>query len=668
MKQLQEIEVCGIAGIVSEKALREPGLLQEMNLLMRHRGPDDEGFVLCGEGQCRPYGGVDTVFKGGFAYSPKARLPPKEVFEVGLAQRRLSIIDLSPAGHQPMCNEDKTIWLVFNGEIYNYLELIPELAARGHEFVSKCDTEVVIHAYEEYGDECVKKFNGMFAILLWDASKNKLFVARDRFGVKPLYYTQKDGVTFFASEIKPLLLARREKPSPNDKIVFDYLTSGLLDHTTETFFEKVFQVPLSHYGAWEKGKLEFTRYYSVKKGKAECSDDECAQKFRELFVDSIKLRLRSDVPVGHCLSGGLDSSSIACASAKYLEKGKQKTFSAVYPGEKVDESLFIGEVIKQTRSDAHYVTPRGENLFDLVKKVIRAQEEPFGSTSIFAQWHVFKLAKENGVTVMLDGQGADEILAGYHTYFSYYFAELLTGLRLNRFLKEIGAYQKLHGKTSLYSKSGLLNVAASIALPFTPVWLRSAARAYARGGVSWLSPSFEKQFERTDYLKRNRGEFTSPFGANLHANLTSMVLPALLHYEDRNSMAFSIEARVPFLDYRLVDFAYSLPADQKIRGGVTKIVLRNAMKGILPEKIRERMDKIGFATPEDEWMRGPAAKEARQILASESFGGRKYFNQERVLREFDEFVAGKKNTGRVLWRFICLELWLREFFDETIGR
>ncbi|MGC9114318.1 MAG: asparagine synthase (glutamine-hydrolyzing) [Candidatus Micrarchaeia archaeon] len=655
--------MCGIAGIASETPFGEPQLLQQMNLLMRHRGPDDEGFLLCSDGECRHYGGVDTVFKGDFAYSPREKLPAKKDFEVGLAHRRLSIIDLSPAGHQPMCNEDGTIWLVFNGEIYNYLELIPELVAAGHKFVSQCDTEVIVHAYEEYGPECVKRFNGMFAILLWDARKKKLFIARDRFGVKPLYYTQKDGVTYFASEIKPLLLARKEKPQPNDRLVFDYLTSGLLDHLHETFFEGVFQVPQSHYGLWEDGKLEFKRYYSVKKGREKCSDEECARKFLELFVDSIKLRLRSDVPVGHCLSGGLDSSSIVCTSAKYLEKGKQKTFSAIYPGEKVDESSYIKEVVQLTRSDAHYTTPSGGDLFELIRKVMRSQEEPFGSTSIFAQWHVFKLARENGVKVMLDGQGADEILAGYHTYFAYYFAELLGGLKLKRFLNEVAAYQKLHGKSGLYSRKGLLNIAASIALPFVPVWLRSSARAYARGGTSWLATSFEKRFSHVDYMKRNRGEFSSPFGANLHANLTSMVLPALLHYEDRNSMAFSIEARLPFLDYRLVDYLYSLPADQKIRNGVTKFVLRNAMKGILPERIRARIDKIGFATPEDNWLLGEARNEVRSILASESFGKRKYFNQEKVLAGFDDFAAGRKKIGRLIWRFVCLELWLREFCD-----
>lgn len=623
--------MCGIAGIYSIKNNIDRDSLIKMTKVLSHRGPDDEGCYVDGN--------------------------------IGFGHRRLSIIDLSRAGHQPMSNEDGSVWITYNGEIYNYRELMAELKARGHIFKSRTDTEVIIHAYEEWGDGCLSRFNGMFSFAIWDGRTRRLFCARDRFGIKPFYYFY-DGRRFiFASEIKALLEDRSIERRPNNQIVYDFLVQAYLDHTDETFFEDIKQIPPSHYLIIDAGGIQIKRWWDIDETRkiSPIDDKQFAGMFYDLFEDAVRLRLRSDVPVGTCLSGGLDSSSIVCVANKLMFEGKredqiskrQKTFSSCFDLPEYDERGFINAVLKKTGAEANFVFPKGEELFDIISNIIWHQDEPFCSTSIVAQWHVMREASKK-VKVLLDGQGADELLAGYHGYFGALYSDLIRDLMLFKLLKELIYYKRHHHKFQPY-------VFSNIAKSFIPPYLISILRRRIKGDIGWLDKDFQRKYKRSfPFVQKFPGHFDNL----LYNILVKYGLPALLHYEDRNSMAFSIEARVPFLDYRLVEFMFSLPADQKLREGTTKIVLRNAMKEILPEEVRTRQDKMGFVTPEDIWFRTVAKDKILEIISSKSFQDRGYFNVGQIKKEFDANLSGEKNISNAIWRWINIELWFRRFFDK----
>ncbi len=622
--------MCGIVGIYQfSSEVVDIKILQKMSEVIHHRGPDDEGY-----------------------YFDK---------NIGLGHRRLSIIDLSPAGHQPMSNEDGSVWITYNGEIFNYVELMAELQDKGHVFKSKTDTEVIIHAYEEWGVECLSRFNGMFAFAIWDSKRKRLFCARDRFGIKPFYYFYDNKQFLFASEIKALLEDRSVERSPNQQIIYDFLVQAYLDHTDETFFKGIKQLLPAHYLLISNEKLEIKRWWDINETKRfdSLTDDGYASRFYELFEDAIRLRLRSDVPVGTCLSGGLDSSSIVCVANKLMFGKKdediserQKTFSSCFDLSEYDERVYINAVLEKTSAEANFIFPKAEELFDIISDIIWHQDEPFSSTSIVAQWYVMKEASKK-IKVLLDGQGADELLAGYHGYFGALYSDLIKNFRLIRLFKELIYYKKNHHKFQPH-------VFSNIARSFLPSYLVSILRGRIKGDISWLDTNFQKKYKRSFDLTN---KFPNHFDNLLYNILTKYGLPALLHYEDRNSMAFSIEARVPFLDYRLVEFMFSLPSEQKIRNGTTKVVLRNAMKDILPEKVRTRQDKMGFVTPEDIWFRTAAKDKILEIINSKSFKERGYLNINQVKMEFDAHCRGEKNISNTVWRWVNMELWLRHFFS-----
>jgi asparagine synthase (glutamine-hydrolysing) len=656
--------VCGIAGIID---LRDggiaPDLLTGMTHVMLHRGPDDRGYVLFSRKELE---GWDPIPLSSLDQPMKA-----ECFSLGLGHRRLSIIDLSAAGHQPMASQDGILWIIHNGEVYNYIEIRDELKGKGYRFRSNTDTEVILSAYAEWGEQCLDRFNGMWAFAIWDGRRNRLFCARDRLGIKPFYYFC-DGLKFlFASEIKAILEDRSIPRRPNHQIVMDYLIHGFMDHTEETFFQGVRQLPPAHYvmleregcGGWS---LKVTRWWDLDiQGRGEntsVGDEEYADRFYELLEDSIRLRLRRDVPIGSCLSGGLDSSSIVCLANKLIfddgliEKSlvgeRQKTFSSCFEETAYDEREFIEEVVAHTGVDANYTFPRGEDLFDELQRIVWHQDEPFGSTSVFAQWHVMKVAAERRVRVLLDGQGGDELLGGYHLYFFPYFADLIKSLRLKRLLEELDGYAKYHG----YSAYSGLKYGISLLMPSR---IKGLIKFLLGKGVPpWVAREFAR-FNRD--LKHPPDRFRSLMDRYGYHVLTKGTLPSLLRYEDRNSMANSIEARVPFLDYRLVEFLFSLPPSQKLRQGTTKVILRNSMKGILPEKVRARTDKMGFVTPEGLWFRTVAKGRAWEILTSKSFEERGYFNVKEIRKAFEEHITGRRDLGFTPWRWINLELWMRQF-------
>lgn len=605
--------------------------------IIDYRGPDDSGLKCC------------------------SKITSQNEF-FALAHCRLSIIDLSPAGHQPMSYANERYWIVYNGEIYNYKEIREELEALGHRFKSQTDTEVLLAAYAQWGKECLHRFNGMWAFVILDTETGLVFASRDRFGVKPLYYWfSPEGFLAFASEIKQFTVLPGWSAVLNGERAYDFLTFGLIDHTRETLFKGVFQIrggEATEFFAFNVPEtLPVYRWYNLKLEKFQGSLEEAATRFRALLTDSIRLRLRSDVPVGSCLSGGLDSSSIVCLVNDILrnsgDESVQKTFSAFSHEMRVDESQYVKEVVSCRNIESFSIYPEMKDLFRELDNIIWHQDEPFDSTSIFAQWNVFKLASQHHVKVMLDGQGADEMLGGYHYFFGIHFAGLLSKLKFFTLFKEIKAAQELHnyrvrsnlGQIMYYTLPGSLRGILDMILP-----QHGEAEDWFNLGSLTKNPGKSPFAE----IKCN-----DPFTDQCYSRFLTTNLPALLHWEDRNSMAFSIESRVPFLDYRLVEFSLSLPPGYKIRDGITKKVLRDAMRDYLPEKILNRSDKIGFAIPEEEWMRQQPdiwRKALEQAIAN-SHG----LVKSVALEHFDEFVRGERPFSQHIWRAICLGTWMRIF-------
>jgi len=644
--------MCGIAGIYDfgEKAV-PAGDLALMAETLSHRGPDDGGFALLAENprECRFFPADDSPLPG-----VEARC--------GFAHRRLSIIDTSKRGVQPMSDESGEVWITYNGEIYNYLELRGELEALGHRFRTRTDTEVLLGAYIEWGISCLDRLNGMWAFAIWDTRRRRLFLARDRFGIKPLYYTLKGNVLVFASEPKALLKTRYVSADPDGRALADYLVHSRVDCFDWTFFRDIKRLQPGCFfdiGFGDGRPPEPVRWWNLAESLAAPprSDEECAEKFLELFTSSVRLRLRSDVPVGTCLSGGLDSTSVVCVARPWLEEGNQKTFSAVFgPSFGEDESEFIDEVVDFADVENHRVTPSAETLMNEIEKIVYVQDEPFNSTSQYSQFKVFELARSLGTTVTLDGQGADEELAGYHYLFPVHFAGLVLGGDPVRAFREFSAYRSRTGaaftRAFPAAAAGFLSHRAMI---------RWANRYDPGRDVSWVGGEYVRTArgirapEPPDGFDRLTGR--------LYELFTVSSLPALLRYEDRNSMAFSVEARLPFMDYRLVSYVFSLPASQKINDGWTKYVLRNATRGVIPESIRTRTDKIGFAVPEGEWFRREMLPFIRDIFDSRTARNRGLYDVPRLLELVDANAAGKVDAGRAVWRALNCELWFRRFVD-----
>jgi asparagine synthase (glutamine-hydrolysing) len=614
--------MCGLCGVVALGRPPETETVAAMAAALDHRGPDGDGAW------------ADEGVAFGF--------------------RRLAIIDLSDAGRQPFASDDGALRLIHNGEVYNYRELRRELEGHGHAFRSQTDTEVILHAYERWGDRCVERFNGMWAFALWDGRKRRLFCSRDRFGVKPFYYRW-DGSRFaFASELKAF--AAEGELRPHLPAVRDYVEQGYVDHTDETFFDGIRKLPPAHSLLLDDRGLRVERHW---RPESRDEPDDAAEEVRELFLDAVRLRLRSDVAIGTCLSGGIDSSAIVVAVDHLLRTeaenarpvgDRQRTFTAYFEEAGFDERPYAEAVVERTRSQPHWTTFDANELIDVLPGIVRSQDEPFGSTSIVAQWFVMREAKRAGLTVMLDGQGADEIFAGYHGYFGPHFADLLRGGRLGELRRELAGYRSLHGASAA-------TAAVALARPFLPERVRWAARGRVRGGAALVHEDLPRNGAPAQN-GRYRGGYLS---RQMQLILMRRGLPELLHYEDRNSMAHSLEARVPFLDYRLVELMLSLPASELIERGRTKNVLRRALGDLLPPVVRDRVDKLGFVTPEATWLRGPLGDLAADAFASREFRERGFVNAGAAARRLDRHRRGELTAGNELWRALCVELWAREF-------
>ncbi len=662
--------MCGISVIINYNARDALGFIQSMSRMVRHRGPDDEGFVFfCAKGaNGEAYGGEDTppeCYTSNYAYAPQKKFlgqAPSGAF-MALAHRRLSILDTSPAGHQPMCTDDQRYWIVYNGEVYNYLELRKELTELGVTFYSQSDTEVILNAYRHWGRNCLHHFNGMFAFVLYDNIEEKIFIARDRFGIKPLYYwISPYGFLALASEIKQFTILPGWHARLNGQRAYDFLNRGLLDHTDETFFANVRQIKGGEYAECGmndlKNGISISRWYHLAPRAFTGKLEDAADVFRQLFEDSVRLRLRSDVPIGSCLSGGLDSSAIVCTTNKILREhcgpGLQKTFSARTKVKLFDEGDFIQEAVAKTRVDAYHTYPLLDELFDTVVTIIWHQDEPFNSTSIYFQWHVFKLAAQHGVKVMLDGQGADESLAGYHGFFAPRFAGLFRTLRWASLWREIIQTKRLHGFNQLYAVIQTLNI-------LLPGFLRQVLMKLVEnvhGNPSWLNMDVLGA-DNIDPVAARRATCSSVDQLS-YSQLTATHLPMLLHWEDRDSMAHSIESRVPFLDYRLVEFLLGLPEDYKLSQGITKRVLRESMCGILPEKIRTRLDKVGFVTPEEIWIKATAPDTFRSELRRAIDMSRGILN-DNAMKKLEGIISSRKPFSFLIWKLISFGHWMEKF-------
>lgn len=667
--------MCGIGALYSPTRALDPEWLRSMQQAVRHRGPDDEGLVLFHgpDAEPLPLGGPDTpadAYSSSLPYAP-SREPTAAPAHLALCHRRLSILDLSVAGHQPMCSPDRACWVVHNGEIYNYIELREELMALGHAFATQTDTEVILAAYRAWGRDCLARLNGMFAFVLFDRDRGRLLAARDRFGVKPLYYwIAPDGQLALASEIKQFSVLPGWRPKVNGQRAYDFLNWAVKDHTDETLFEGVFQLrggealefDLRAGGtgaAAGGGRLKTRRWYELKPRPWSGSLEDAGRELRSLFTDSVRLRLRADVPVGSCLSGGLDSSSIVCALNALLRaqdaQALQKTFSACSTVKRFDERDYIDEVVRQTGTDGHYAYPRFDELLPALDRITWHHDEPFGSTSMYAQWRVFELAAGARVKVMLDGQGADEQLAGYPNYFGTRFGGLLRRWRWMALWREIRAAQQLHGFTVAW---GLYQTLKDV----LPEAVRQSLRQIA-GVPSLYAPWLD--LERlaavpADPYVPGRAASSDPIRLLSHAQIVATSLPMLLHAEDRDSMAHSIEARVPFLDYRLVEFVLGLPDEFKLSEGLTKRVLREAMRGVLPEAVRNRVDKMGFVTPEEVWMREENPDWFRTALAEAMEQARGALKPD-IAGLLERMIAGRAAFSFLIWRCISFGRWLKVF-------
>lgn len=615
--------MCGIVGIFNRQpnqSLDEATLIKARDLIT-YRGPDDAGVYV----------------------SPDQR--------IGLAHRRLSIIDLSSAGHQQMSNEDSTIWIVYNGETYNYLEIKPELEKLGHKFKSNTDTEVIIHAYEQWGEDCVKKFNGMWSFVIWDSKREKVFCSCGRFGVKPFYYFLNNDVFIFASEVKAILSFSQVPRQLNEPKIFEYLAYALLDTNEQTFFKNIFQLRGGHNLVIERNSIRLYRYWDLPRESTKLNYPEACEKFRYLLGDAVRLRFRSDVPVAVLLSGGLDSSAIACLAAK--EMSNVEVFSAQYPGQACDETHYIEMVLKKyPQLKAHSILPDSQNFKDEIEQIVWHQGEPHSSVAVLSHWLLMKEISRTGIKVILSGQGADELLAGYYDSFGYYLARLLQRGQFNKFRQELNLL------SSHYQMSRKHLLANLIKAEF-PRKMANPLRVITQDKIlEWLRPSFiMKYLGGTVYQKKFNNILTNC----LWRQIDTDTLPQILHYEDRNSMAFSVEERVPFLDYRLVEFVFSLPDEYKINNGLTKLILRDSLRGIVPEEILQRTTKIGFSTPIDKWLSHNMSMVERATSRLSSFY-QPYFKAEQVKKMIEPSLRGSIRQAQIIWRIVNLDLWFDEYF------
>lgn len=624
--------MCGIVAILQREG--QPvgqELVLSMTRRLVHRGPDDEGTFLDGP--------------------------------VGLGFRRLAILDLTPSGHQPKVSPDGDVVLIFNGEIFNYVELREELVALGHTFRSTGDAEVLLHSYLEWGRSCVERFNGEWAFIIYDRTRRVFFGSRDRFGIKPLYRVETPTAILWASEIKALLAFPGYRPEVNWDVAADFLHHGSLDHTSGSFFRGVEPVPAAT--AFEvrlNGDERQWRYWAFPDESPVGSVHDPAGRFAELFEDAVRVRLRSDVKVGVCLSGGLDSTAVLCAMARARRPqgapAPEPIRAFSYHHDDFDERRYVDATIAETSANLQRLLVDHKRLWQMTEDVIRAHDEPVHTLTAMVGFELMRTIAGAGVGVILNGQGADESLGGYDSFFKdAWYSALREGRPLDA-SREIRRFVAAHGgnPTELFFsvvvyaiKSGLRRLG----------WYRAIATPRARRALEnhgWFAGRMLDDGSVAGYEPLDLRSI-------LHRSMTKEPLPLYLRVEDRNSMAHSVEVRLPLLDYRLIDLAFSLGNDWKIHGEWNKHILRESMRGRIPELVRVRVDKMGFPTPMRDLLNDETRGLLLDIIGSQSARERGIYNTDRILGELEKAPQGTNDLQTALgaFRVAEFELWAQTY-------
>ncbi|MDO8946007.1 MAG: asparagine synthase (glutamine-hydrolyzing) [Desulfocapsaceae bacterium] len=622
--------MCGIAGFISQS--QNPDLsatLARMAATIAHRGPDSEGVF-------------ETV-------------TVDRKHHVGLAHRRLSIIDLS-TGHQPLGNEDGSIQIVFNGEIYNFQELRKDLENSGHIFTTNSDTETIVHAYEQWGCNCVQRFRGMFAFAIWDSNQEKLFLARDRFGKKPLFLYESQGALYFASEIKAILACQDGTPTINIQSVYHYLSYRYVPGP-ETLFSGIRKLPPASVAVWEKGELKEHSYYSPPDRFAlTCGSlsDDPVTAFLAKLEESVAMRMVSDVPFGAFLSGGIDSSAIVALMSRHSNL-PVKTFSVGFAELQYSELNHATVIAREFNTEHHELIVSQDHLMDELEDLIWFRDAPVAEPSDIP---IFLLAKEarKQVKMVLTGEGSDEMLGGYpkHVYERYTrFYQMVPGVVRHHLIEPLVSalpYKFRRVKTAI-TNLGLANEEERL-----PRWF-GALSSTERSRLTKLGP-FTLQEQQKIQFKTDKGN--SPLRKILYFDQTSWLPDNLLERGDRMTMAASLEARMPFMDHELAEFASSLPDSWLVQGQQTKRILREAMKQLLPENILKR-PKVGFRVPVNEWFQGPMKDYLFDHLTGPGSITRTYYHQKELNKVLEEHVRGRQNHEKLLWTLLTLEIFHRRY-------
>ncbi len=627
--------MCGIAGYINKSNRYVPSkkIIKIMIDQLIHRGPDAEGEW------------IDE--------------------NVALGHRRLSIIDLDSKSNQPMVSHDGKYVITFNGEIYNYIELKKALSERGAIFQTNSDTEVILEAYRVYGVNCFNKFNGMWSFVLYDIEKKKVIISRDRFGIKPVYTIDNEDVFVFASEIKAIITAFPEENIPNRTCIYRYLSGSMKEDTDEKCFYKNIEIfPSAHYMIYDikNHTKKYNCYWKVDeklfyekwiKGK------NPIKTFKKLFESAVELRLRADVEVGACLSGGLDSSAIVgCASKKF---GKRiHTFSSIYTDKECNEEFYIRKVNEKWNTIPHYIRPDEceEDFTKHIKDITYHHDQPTNGASLYSQYMVMKEIQGN-VKVVLDGQGADELFAGYIRYYSYYINDLINK---NKFLSKCKAIKILViVKKEWPELIGTIGTDIIVKL----VGIKNSFLFENNHRMNNLKIKRSAQLFTSDFMDNIQDDFqkkelqcSSHLNTRLCNDVINKSIPSLLHNEDGNSMAFSIESRVPFLDYRIVEFAIALDGKYKIRNQWTKWIIRKSCREYLPKEIVKRKDKMGFPAPFARWLREGSSKDEIAEIIYE-LGNRNIVPKETIEQFYKAHINKEADFSDILFKFYSLELWLR---------
>lgn len=630
--------MCGINGIaLSSNSGRQidRGVLERMRDVIKHRGPDDDGIFIDGR--------------------------------IGLGHRRLSIVDVA-AGHQPMTNEDGSLRITYNGEIYNHADFRESLEARGHIYRTHCDTETILHLYEDFGVDCVEHLRGMFAFAIWDARKGELFIARDRLGVKPLYYLHTDdGSLYFGSEIKTLLEASNISPEINFSVLPDYLANHA-PSGEQTLFRNIKRLLPGHTLVWRDGKIEVRKYWDVSFVKAVedgRGDADYIAEWSEMFRTSVRLRLMADVPLGMFLSGGIDSSAIAAVMSGMVDE-PIKTFSVAFAEREANELAYARIVAEAFKTNHHEITVAPEEFFRVLPHLVWHEDEPLAHPSSVALYFVSLLASQH-VKVVLTGEGSDELLAGYARY-----RKTILNLQYGARYRSItpgpvrsAVRQSIHRLPTSKARQKLLRSFLSVAPDIESIYFDNFAVFPLAMQQDLLTPETRERTGAIDPYAGVRDALLETDAVSLLDRLLYADIKTYLHEllmkQDQMSMATSIESRVPFLDHKLVEFTCSLPERMKLRGGTTKYILRESMKGVLPESILSR-PKMGFPVPVGSWFRGAYRSVIDEYVLSERALSRGIFESDFVRELVRRHQIGENHEER-LWALVNFEMWQRQFFD-----